>query len=548
VDLLDVAAAAVNARNLVAEAGGSTDGPSSALSVADSTEDVFAEYCAAQVELVAHSLGRGARCMLYLRSALSEEGSLQLAEVASFPPSSPQQWSGSDQDEHPQAGEHDYAPAAESFANAGRHPERLIRRAGASAAGSGGFGGSRSNGGGGVSVGGVGSGQAITLSGGGSVDDSDGHGGQMTAAEAMLVKQRVFALPSTNALVVPLSRDNILVGLLVGEMPEGGGWKRHRGSARTRAKRERAKAAAAGGTSGELEVEVLSAAGGSSAGGGGGASLGASAGGGSAGGGSAVEDEAAEAEAADTAAQFGDRRQAALNAAARAIVAAWAMHRRADYATAAAVRSDRRVAGFTYAAREPLTVLRTLGGMLSSHLKPDTPSRDMADAIVAQGDALASLSEELESALYPQQVIEELTAGLAGSAGVGGRGRDKGDAPGGGGGGGDFGGGGGGGSATTAAMDASTGVGGAWGRSFQMSPRQLPAAAAASAPNGDDGAVAARAGPGPDNTLWKQSSGASTVRASTHVDPNPLSLPHTPLTLTPQTHMLNPKSQRDLPP
>jgi len=72
---------------------------------------------------------------------------------------------------------------------------------------------------------------------------------------------------------------------------------------------------------------------------------------------------------------------------------AWAMHRRATYATAAAVRSDRRVAGFTYAAREPLTVLRTLGGMLSTHLKPDTPSRDMADAIVAQGDVLAELSQ-----------------------------------------------------------------------------------------------------------------------------------------------------------
>jgi hypothetical protein len=220
-------------------------------------------------------------------------------------------------------------------------------------------------------------------------------------------KQRVFALPSTNALVVPLSRDNTLVGLLVGEMPEGGGWKRRKASARTRAKRERAAKA-----TGEVEVEVLSAAAGGVSGVG---SVSGYPGVGSVG--SVGEDEAAE--AADTAAQFGDRRQAALNAAARSIVAAWAMHRRADYATAAAVRSDRRVAGFTYAAREPLTVLRTLGGMLSTHLKPNTPSRDMADAIMAQGDVLASLSEELESALYPQQMIEELTTGIIGGGGGG---------------------------------------------------------------------------------------------------------------------------------
>ena len=71
------------------------------------------------------------------------------------------------------------------------------------------------------------------------------------------------------------------------------------------------------------------------------------------------------------------------------------MHRRADYTTAAAIRSDERVEGFVTEAREPLTVLRTLGGMLSTHLKPESPSRDMAEAIVAQGDVLAELSSDL---------------------------------------------------------------------------------------------------------------------------------------------------------
>ena len=124
-------------------------------------------------------------------------------------------------------------------------------------------------------------------------------------------------------------------------------------------------------------------------------------------------DETKEREAQDTAEKFGDRRKAALAAAARSVVCAWAMHRRADYATAAAIRSDERVEGFVTEAREPLTVLRTLGGMLSTHLKPESPSRDMAEAIVAQGDVLAALSSELESALYPRHIVDEL-AGVAG--------------------------------------------------------------------------------------------------------------------------------------
>ena len=60
----------------------------SALSIIDSTDDVFQEFCDAQVELVVRALGRGARCMLYLRSVSADGDSLQLAEVASYPRSS----------------------------------------------------------------------------------------------------------------------------------------------------------------------------------------------------------------------------------------------------------------------------------------------------------------------------------------------------------------------------------------------------------------------------------------------------------------------------
>jgi hypothetical protein len=214
--------------------------------------------------------------------------------------------------------------------------------------------------------------------------------------------------------VVPLTRDDALVGLLVGEMPDSGGWKGN--SARTKKERERKRSVLeknsdklgnSDGSPGKgntdaspfvdmiPEVEVLGASEASAS----------------------ASDEEKTKEAQDTAEKFGDRRRAALAAAARSVVAAWAMHRRADFATAAAMRSDERVSGFTQAAREPLTVLRTLGGMLTKHLKRDTPSKDMAEAIVAQGDVLAQLSSELESALYPKHVVEELTASAGQSEG-----------------------------------------------------------------------------------------------------------------------------------
>ena len=372
------------------EAGdASTSAPAGGLSIIDSTDDVFAEFCAAQVELVARALGRGARCMLYLRASGVDGENLQLTEVASYPPSGSAWETQGD--------------ATRSFETAGRAavdmPDDAFGAAASSFADS--LGGPLGDGTLSQSRDGRMRGEtadgeqtSITLRGGGSADEGDGELGYgMTATEALLVKQRVFALPSANALVVPLSRDDQLLGLLVGEMPAGGGWKGN--SARTRKERERKRSGGSGSSEGGSEpgipeVEVLSA--------------------------TSEGDETKEREAQDTAEKFGDRRKAALAAAARSVVAAWAMHRRADYATAAAIRSDERVEGFVTEAREPLTVLRTLGGMLSTHLKPESPSRDMAEAIVAQGDVLAELSSELESALYPRHIVEELAGAAGGTA------------------------------------------------------------------------------------------------------------------------------------
>lgn len=68
-----------------AHSASSTSTNPGTLSIIDSTDDVFTEFCDAQVELVARALGRGSRCMLYLRASGADGTNLQLTEVASYP-------------------------------------------------------------------------------------------------------------------------------------------------------------------------------------------------------------------------------------------------------------------------------------------------------------------------------------------------------------------------------------------------------------------------------------------------------------------------------
>jgi len=103
---------------------------------------------------------------------------------------------------------------------------------------------------------------------------------------------------------------------------------------------------------------------------------------------------------------FTKKQKMCLEASARAFVAAWAMHRNNVVAVAAAYRSEQTVGAYVYESRQPLTALRTLGGMLKTYLKPDDPAGDMAEALVQQGDVLAELSQRLESALYPNLQAE----------------------------------------------------------------------------------------------------------------------------------------------
>ena len=105
--------------------------------------------------------------------------------------------------------------------------------------------------------------------------------------------------------------------------------------------------------------------------------------------------------AADVAEAFSSKQKQFLESAANAFTDAWAIHRNNVLAAAAAYRSDQKLGVYLYESRQPLNALRTLGGMLKIHLKPDDPAGDMAEAMVQQGDALAELSRQLESVLYP---------------------------------------------------------------------------------------------------------------------------------------------------
>ncbi|OUS48704.1 signal transduction histidine kinase [Ostreococcus tauri] len=105
--------------------------------------------------------------------------------------------------------------------------------------------------------------------------------------------------------------------------------------------------------------------------------------------------------AADVAEAFSSKQKQFLESAANAFTDAWAIHRNNVLAAAAAYRADQKLGVYLYESRQPLNALRTLGGMLKIHLKPDDPAGDMAEAMVQQGDALAELSRQLESVLYP---------------------------------------------------------------------------------------------------------------------------------------------------
>ena len=201
---------------------------------------------------------------------------------------------------------------------------------------------------------------------GASVDETN------ITAETLLLNKEYFFLPSTNAMVVPLTLEGLLIGLLVGELPlpdistnspaagfgsSGGG----KGKGKNRSKRRM-----------NLNQNV------------------------------------------DREEQFGERERQCLKNGAEAFVPVWAMQKRAVLLMKKTYAQEQNVGDYLYDSRVPLSALRTMTGMLKTYLKADeeSPAGDMADAIMAQGDILATLSQQLEDALYPNEGLSPFAASL----------------------------------------------------------------------------------------------------------------------------------------
>ena len=353
-----------------------------------STEDMFALYCEKHVELVANALGNDAKCMLYLTEERSG-GGLRLAQVASFPTlytgmdannnststnrggrssssssssnrgvnftsiNNSFDWSNvvSEQEEMNNTKDGDVfdnnGGTLNNSDNANSSNKETFELSTSLVPSS--F--SRSNG---------------SDAWGASVDETN------ISAETLLLNKEYFFLPSTNAMVVPLTLEGLLIGLLVGELPlpdistnspaaafgsSGGG----KGKGKNRSKRRM-----------NLNQNV------------------------------------------DREEQFGERERQCLKNGAEAFVPVWAMQKRAVLLMKKTYAQEQNVGDYLYDSRVPLSALRTMTGMLKTYLKADeeSPAGDMADAIMAQGDILATLSQQLEDALYPNEGLSPFAASL----------------------------------------------------------------------------------------------------------------------------------------
>jgi len=78
-----------------------------------------------------------------------------------------------------------------------------------------------------------------------------------------------------------------------------------------------------------------------------------------------------------------------------------------------------KVAGLIGEAKKPLTTLRTLGAMLAPRLEQGEPERDMAEALLAQGESLARVVGQLQAALHPGAGSGMMTGSGGGGGGGG---------------------------------------------------------------------------------------------------------------------------------
>tara|TARA_B100001540_G_scaffold316561_1_gene346753 strand:+ start:1381 stop:3309 length:1929 start_codon:yes stop_codon:yes gene_type:complete len=347
-----------------------------------STEDMFALYCEKHVELVANALGNDAKCMLYLTEERSG-GGLRLAQVASFP--STTSYEGADEEDNNINDNDNNSNNIGNSMNRGGRPSSSNRGVNSinnsfdwsvvseqdemsSTKDANEFDNVDSS-----------NKEVFELSTSlvpPSFSRSNGPDAWASAndettitAETLLLNKEYFFLPSTNAMVFPLTLEGLLIGLLVGELPlpdikmssSSSRSSGRKGKGKNRSKRRM-----------NLNQNV------------------------------------------DREEQFGERERQCLKNGAEAFVPVWTMQKRALLLMKKTYVQEQNVGDYLYDSRVPLSALRTMTGMLKTYLKSDeeSPAGDMADAIMAQGDILATLSQQLEDALYPHQGISPFSASL----------------------------------------------------------------------------------------------------------------------------------------
>ena len=353
-----------------------------------STEDMFALYCEKHVELVANALGNDAKCMLYLTEERSG-GGLRLAQVASFPTL----YTGMDANNNSTSTNRGGRSSSSSsssnrgvnftsinnsfdWSNVVSEQEEMNNTKDGDVFDNNGGTLNNSDNGNSSNKETFELSTSLVPSSFSRSNGSDAWGASVDetniTAETLLLNKEYFFLPSTNAMVVPLTLEGLLIGLLVGELPlpdistnspvvafgsSGGG----KGKGKNRSKRRM-----------NLNQNI------------------------------------------DREEQFGERERQCLKNGAEAFVPVWAMQKRAVLLMKKTYAQEQNVGDYLYDSRVPLSALRTMTGMLKTYLKADeeSPAGDMADAIMAQGDILATLSQQLEDALYPNEGLSPFAASL----------------------------------------------------------------------------------------------------------------------------------------
>ena len=353
-----------------------------------STEDMFALYCEKHVELVANALGNDAKCMLYLTEERSG-GGLRLAQVASFPTL----YTGMDANNNSTSTNRGGRSSSSSsssnrgvnftsinnsfdWSNVVSEQEEMNNTKDGDVFDNNGGTLNNSDNGNSSNKETFELSTSLVPSSFSRSNGSDAWGASVDetniTAETLLLNKEYFFLPSTNAMVVPLTLEGLLIGLLVGELPLP-----------------------------DISTNSPAAAFGSSCGGKGKGK-------------NRSKRRMNLNQNVDREEQFGERERQCLKNGAEAFVPVWAMQKRAVLLMKKTYAQEQNVGDYLYDSRVPLSALRTMTGMLKTYLKADeeSPAGDMADAIMAQGDILATLSQQLEDALYPNEGLSPFAASL----------------------------------------------------------------------------------------------------------------------------------------